>query len=149
MYTPAVTIVAAWMRADTGGRAFHGVGQPDVEWDLRALAASPHEQEEADHGDRPELPEGFLGPRAGVAHEVHEVERAEVVERQDHAQDQARIADAVDDERLLARVGRALLREPEADEQVRAEAHALPAHEQERQLPPSTSRSMKNVNRFR
>ena len=45
----------------------------------------------------------------------------------------ADVADAVDDERLLAGVGRRSLLIPEPDQQVRAEPHALPAHEHDEQ----------------
>ena len=31
MKIPAVTMVAAWMSAEMGGRALHGVGQPDMQ----------------------------------------------------------------------------------------------------------------------
>jgi hypothetical protein len=37
---PAVTIVAAWMRAETGVGPAMASGEPDVERQLRALAAA-------------------------------------------------------------------------------------------------------------
>ena len=39
------------------------------------------------------------------------------------------VADAVDDERFLARRRRRIFREPESDQQIRRQAHALPADE--------------------
>ena len=81
--------------------------------------------------------------------ELLEVQRAERRPEQQHAEHEREIADAVDDERLLARVGRRLLLVPEADQQVGAEADALPADEHDREVAPSTSTSMKEANRFR
>jgi hypothetical protein len=53
-----------------------------------------------------------------------------VREEQEHRDQKAEVADAVDDERLLSGVGVGLVAEPEPDEQVRAEPHAFPSHEQ-------------------
>jgi hypothetical protein len=55
MYTPAVTIVAAWISAETGCRTGHRVGQPHVERDLRRLARRADEQAQPDHVDEPPL----------------------------------------------------------------------------------------------
>ena len=55
---------------------------------------------------------------------------------QEHAEDEAPVADAVGDERLLAGVRRALLLVPVADQQVRAEADAFPAHEHHQEVVP-------------
>ena len=105
------------------GRAFHGVGQPDVERNLRALADGADEQQKTDgrRHRRAHLGRGLEDFRVGEA--------ARQRPDEEHAQQEARVADAVDDERLLARVGRGLLLVPEADEQVAAKAHALPADE--------------------
>ena len=63
---------------------------------------------------------------------VH-VERAERRVQQEHAEQEAGVADAVGDEGLLAgaRVGEVV--EPEADQQVRGQPHAFPADEQHQQ----------------
>ena len=59
-----------------------------------------------------------------------EVERAEVRDQGEHADQEGEVADAVDDERLLARRGAGtLLVVVEADQEVGAEPHALPADE--------------------
>ena len=63
-----------------------------------------------------------------------EVERAELGEQREHPEDERVVTDAVDDERLLAGVVRRLLLEPEADQQIRAEADALPADEHHREV---------------
>ena len=69
-------------------------------------------------------------PGAAAEHAV-EIQRAEVDHDQEHRQRKSEVADAVHDERLVARVGRALLHEVEADQQVTAQAHAFPADEQQ------------------
>jgi hypothetical protein len=43
---PAVTMVAACIRAETGVGTGHGVRQPDVERELGGLAHRPEEQEQ-------------------------------------------------------------------------------------------------------
>ena len=75
----------------------------------------------------------------GVLLQLPEVEGPDTVgtqgdKEQEHTQKEAVVADPVDDEGLLPRVGRAVLLVPEADEQVRAEAHTFPAHEHEEQV---------------
>jgi hypothetical protein len=55
--TPAVTMVAAWISAETRCRAFHGVRQPGVQQELRRLAHRAHEQQQADTGQRVHLVE--------------------------------------------------------------------------------------------
>ena len=47
MNTPAVTMVAAWMRAETGVGPSIASGKPGVEQELRRLAHRAHEQEQA------------------------------------------------------------------------------------------------------
>ena len=54
-----------------------------------------------------------------------------VLKQQQHADDEAGIAHAIDDECLLARVAGRLLVEVEADQQVAAQSHAFPADEQQ------------------
>ena len=108
-------------RGDHGGgvderrdrrRAGHGVGQPDVERDLRALAGAAEEEEQA--GDRGEarhhagIPNGPSRPGTGrspgaaalISVELEACRRTR--EQDEHADENAEVADAVDDERLLA-----------------------------------------------
>jgi hypothetical protein len=58
------------------------------------------------------------------------IEGAEVREDQRDAQEEAEVADPVDEERLQRGVDGALARSPEADQQVRHQADRLPAEEQ-------------------
>ena len=120
-----------------GRRARHGVGQPDVEGDLRGLAHGAHEEAAADEVEPPGGARGMAVERDGwhvrdLADRTHQrvvVEASEDLEDQEEADHEAEIADAVRDEGLLARDGGGFLVEVEADEQVGAEAHALPAQE--------------------
>ena len=109
-----------------GGRAGHRVRQPDVQRDLRALAHGADEEAETDERQRRRVPAGV---RRGLPEDLREAQRAEGGEDAEHAEQEAVVADPVDDERLRAGGGGVLAVEVVADEQVRAEAHALPAHE--------------------
>jgi hypothetical protein len=116
---------------DQGGHrrgADHGVRQPHVQWDLRALAGAGQEEQQGDGGGRP-----TRQPR-GAAEDPVEVQAAERGEDQEHRQQEADVADAVGDEGLLG--GRRYVRPgvPEADQQVRAEADALPAEEHHQEV---------------
>ncbi len=63
-------------------------------------------------------------------------QRAEDAPQQHQAQQEGEVADAIDDEGLApsARIGRVPV--PEADQQVAAQAHQLPAHEQHQEVGP-------------
>ena len=61
---------------------------------------------------------------------TEKVEHANLREEHEHGDEQSEIADAVDDECLLARVSIDLVVEPEADQEIRAETNALPSDEQ-------------------
>ena len=63
-----------------------------------------------------------------------EAERAEVGEQQEDADEEAEVADAVDDEGFFAGVGGGVLLEVEADEQIGGEADAFPADEHEQDV---------------
>ncbi len=118
-------------RRDRSG-AFHRVGQPDVERNLRGLAGRADEQQQ---GDRGHDTEGRLGGQPGNRGvQVLEIDGAELRERKQHAEDERDVADAVDDERLLAGIRGKPVLVPEADEQVRAKPHAFPADEQHHEV---------------
>ena len=50
MYTPAFTMVAAWISALTGVGPSMASGQPHVQRELRALADGAGEEQQADPG---------------------------------------------------------------------------------------------------
>ena len=112
-------------------RAFHGVGQPDVERNLGRLAGRAEEEQQRDAGQRAEAQ--FRRQRAGFDCHLLEIERAEELEQPEHPEHEAEVADAVDDKRLLAGVGRGRLREPEADQQIRTQPDTFPADEHHRE----------------
>ena len=66
--------------------------------------------------------------------DLAEGECAEVGEQQEDADEEAEVADAVDDEGFLAGVGGRVLLEVEADEQVGGEADAFPADEHQQRV---------------
>ncbi len=108
--------------------AGHGVGQPDVQRDLGALAGGGQQEQQADDGRH---------ARSQVARAGEDVlvgERAQGGPQGDHGQNHAEVAHPVDQKGLLARVRVVAVGvippvEPEANEQVRCQAHAFPAHE--------------------
>ena len=99
-----------------------GVGQPDVEGQLGGLSHRPGEQQQRHHGGRP-----VRQPVRG-AEDVAEIERPEPVPDEDDPDEETRVPDPGGDEGLLGGVGGDLPFEPEPDQQIGAEAHALPAH---------------------
>src|SRR5262249_47583416 len=117
-------------RGDRRG-AFHGVGQPDVERDLGGLTGGSEDEQESDAGEEASLPLGMLRDRG---EDGGEVKRAEVRDEEEHREEEAEVADAVDDEGLLAGVGGGVLLEVEADEEVGGEADALPSDEEEEEV---------------
>ena len=133
MNTPAVTIVAAWMRGGHRGRTFHGVRQPSVQQELRALAHGSHEQQQADHRDgvpfTPEEVERLAFDGGDVGEDVGEADGPEHHEDAEDAQHEAEIADTIDDEGLDGRRRSRGLLVPEADQKVGGKTDALPAEE--------------------
>ena len=130
-YTPALTIVAAWMRADTGvGPSIASGSQTwSGNWALLPMAPANTSSAVANSGIGLASPASSIvwidsrmfsvaSPTApGVDPDGHDPER------------ETDVADAVDDERLLGRQRRRALAVPEADEQVAAQADQLPGHE--------------------
>ena len=112
-------------------RAGHGVGQPDVQRDLRRLARRAEEEQDADQARRTPARRRAAVERGVDA--VH-VERAERLEQHEHADQEAGVADAVDDERLLAgaRVSGPRTRSRSAGTK---QADAFPADEEHEQRP--------------
>ncbi len=108
---------------------FHGVRQPDKE---RNLGALPHraDKQQQGNGRQHAEPRRLGRHRRRRGRDFTKVERAECEEDEEQAEQKSKIADAVDDERLLAGGGSAWLSIPESNQQVRAEPDALPADEQ-------------------
>ena len=118
-------------RADRGG-AFHRVGQPDIEGDLRRLADGAYEEQERNDGDDGNAQE------VGVFAHFPDIQGpdalgAQADKEEKDADQESEISHPVDDEGLLPRVRGGILFIPEPDQQVGAEAHPFPSHEQEQQ----------------
>ena len=113
-------------------RAFHGVRQPDVERNLRRLAGGADKQEQSDrrHHRRAYVKVARGNGRANLV----EIDRAKRYERQKQSQNKSGVAHAVDDKRLLARIRSRLAQEIKTDQQIAAQPHAFPAHEQEQHI---------------
>ncbi len=114
-------------------RTLHGVRQPDVEGNLRALAGGPDEQQQADRRQHAELRRLDRQHGGGVLH-GSKIERAEGDEDQEDTEHEAPIADPVGDERLFPGVSGALLFVPIADQQVGTEPHPFPPYEHHQEI---------------
>ena len=101
-----------------GRRALHRVGQPDLERELGGLAHRPAEQQQRDQ------PAEHMAVAEGG-----EVDGAVGPVAEDDAEQEAEVAHAVRDERLLGRLARRGLLVPVADQQPGAEPHQLPKDE--------------------
>ncbi len=120
------------------GRAFHRVGQPDMQRHLRRLAHGADEQ--ADAGKRHQRHGGPFAigkqrdSRVGEVRRLLEdacvVQRAEVGENQANAEDEPEVADPVDQEGLHVGEDGRRAGVPEADQQVGDETDRLPAEEE-------------------
>ncbi len=118
-----------------GRGAFHGIGQPHVQWHLRRLAHGADEEQDADHGHQRPLavaPDvhrggGLVGSRLEY---LGIVEAAEVHGHCRDAENETEIPHPVHQEGLHVGVDGALALEVEADEQVGDQAHRLPAEEE-------------------
>ncbi len=111
-----------------GRRAFHGVRQPGIERDLGRLAHGAAEQQQPD-GD-----EGGLAHRGEVGEHGVVLETAGALVDEEQGDEEGGVADPVEDHRLFGRARGAVALEPEADEEVGADAHALPAEEEEQEV---------------
>ena len=115
-------------RADGRG-AFHGVGQPDVKRELCRFSGGPGEQEQG-NCCKHSVASRFHGHGGGIAEDGREIERAKLAEEQKQSQQETEIADAVYPKRLIARIRSGFPQEPESNQQIAAQAHAFPSHEE-------------------
>ena len=114
-------------------RAFHRVGQPGVQAQLRGLAHRADEQQQGRHRQEVQVHaeemEGLAGQVRGRLEHRREVHAVVHVEDGEDAQREAEIADPVDHEGLEGGVVGAGPVEPEADQQVGGDTDAFPAEE--------------------
>ena len=111
----------------------HRVGQPDVERDLRRLSRSADKEEERDQGHllRPE--------EMGASLQCRKINTpdpltAHFPDEEQDAQEKAEIADPVNNKSLVAGYSIRVILVPEANQEVRAEPHALPADKEEQEI---------------
>ena len=132
-------------RVDHGGhrgRTLHGVRQPDMQGELGALANGAAQDQEGDDGHPGHLAEAQVGVGAAQLVEIvlaEQVRKAEAARLADdvehhHADEQQGVADAGGDKGLEGRLLGALLFEPEANQQVAAQAHDFPEDEEGNQV---------------
>ena len=126
-------------RAD-GSRARHRIGEPYVERNLRRFAGRAEEEKQRDEADQRE------SEVSGVAREQRRVlrdlarderrmpDRIEAPEQRVESDDERPVADAIDDECLVAGGGVRKNLVPEADQRERAEPDALPSDEHQQQV---------------
>ncbi len=126
MYTPAVTMVAAWISARHRRWTFHRIRQPYIQWKLRRFPAGAHEQQQRScRNDR--IPNGEVaGARRGI--HVHIAQRSHVPSNEKHSQQESCVANAVRNERFICRVTGRLPLEIKSDQQIRTQPNALPSH---------------------
>ncbi len=127
-----------------GGRPLHGIGQPGVQRELGRFADDTAQDEQPDDrepglGTVAERPDrglagegGFRDGREGAL--AGEPGGFEGDQYRDGADQEEVIAEPRDEERLLRGAGGAVLAEPEADEQPRAQADELEEDERHQQV---------------
>ena len=118
------------------GRAFHRVGQPDVQRHLRRLAHGADEQEQADQAQHAQAGKRrqLLCQRLALGEHGGIVQAAGGGQQRPHAEQKPEIAQAVDQEGLEPRARRPRAGVPEPDQQVRHQADPLPADEQQQEV---------------
>src|SRR5437867_3473562 len=99
-------------------RAFHGVGEPNVERKLRGFSGCAHEEQQGGNRQSTELAERLNGPRADMFRikQRLKIQSSKCAEEQEHSEHEAEIADAIDDEGFFARVRGRLFQEPKTNE---------------------------------
>ena len=113
-------------------RAFHGVGQPHVQRELGRLAGRPAEEQKTGEGDIEVAVRACV--RIEICENALEIQAARRQPQHQNAEEHAHIADARDQERLAGRGRRRRPAEPEADQQVAAQADAFPAGVEDEQV---------------
>ena len=120
-------MVAAWIRAETGVGPSIASGSQTCSGNWALLPMAPAKSSSAMIVIRV----GSSSPIRAI--DLADVERAQADEDQHDPEDEADVADAVDDERLLGGQRRRALAVPEADQQVAAQADQLPRDEHDQE----------------
>ncbi len=109
-----------------GGGALHGIRQPDVQGELGRLARRPRQHPPSKEGQnaRPQ------GPCKGRLLQGGHVQLPHLPPDEEEGREEAQIPQPSHQEGLGGRPPGRIAVEPEADEQIRAQPHQLPEHEQ-------------------
>ena len=138
-----MTIVAAWISAETGVGPSIASGSQTWSGNCALLPAAPPKRSRA-------MPVTTAAGAAGTwAKTSLKSERAELVEDPDQAEPEGQVADAVDDERLLRGAGGGAAGEPEADQQVRGRPTPSQKKKRSRKLSARTSISIEKTKKGR
>ena len=109
-----------------GRRAFHRIGQPDVQRELRALAHRAAENQQA-RARRARAERGGIFEQLILQHV--EIQRAEQRPHGENPEEKTEVAEAIRDEGFFARVRRRGFFVPETDEQIARDADEFPEDE--------------------
>ena len=121
-----------------GGGPLHRVGQPGMQAELRRLAHGADEEEESQQVGRvpvgPQEPDGRLRDLRRGGEDGRQVDAVGQVEQPEDAEQEAEVADPVDDERLHRGRARRRLAPVEPDQQVGGDPDPFPAEEHLQQV---------------
>ena len=123
-------MVAAWISAETGVGPSMASGSQTYSGNCADFPVAPMNSSSAmvlKHAESRGL-RVKLAAAQDLVH-VHKLHCAQHAEHQQHAENESRVAHAVDDERFFPGVARRFLLEIKADQQITAQAHAFPADE--------------------
>ena len=138
MNTPAVTMVAAWISAETGVGPSMASGSQVCSRNCADLPMAPMNSSRqisvSASGCQPKNGNGLADERRRLREDGVEIDRAGHHEHGEDAEREAEIADAVDHEGLDGGGVRRRLVIPEADQQIARQADAFPAEEQLHQI---------------
>ena len=116
------------------GRAFHRIGQPDMQRELRALTHRADKEADASDSHQRPLNNAEIKHRCGFGRRHLEdgcvIKTAEVGKYQTNAEGKTEVTDAVDQERLEVGVNRGWPGEPETNQQIRDQSDCFPAEEE-------------------
>src|ERR1035437_2278807 len=109
-------------------RAFHRIRQPDIERNLRRLAAGSDKQKQGSDRKHGIADRELTTARQRVY--VGEAKRPQIPDKGERAKNESGIADAVHDERLVGSGRSGVTMKVKTDQQIRAQAHAFPSYKQ-------------------
>ena len=130
IYTPAVTIVAAWINALTGVGPAIASGSQTYKGICADLPMAPTNRSIV-------IQTAVVFPTARSEAELNTVLKVQAAKRckdEQHSQNKSKIADTIHNESLLGRIARKFLLVPKSDQQVGTEANSLPPEEHEHKI---------------